>query len=235
MPTKHYIDPNIGEIVVYKRISSKKISLRVSNNKIKVFQPKWLSFYLGFKFAKSHESWIIEQKNNINLKKIENGQLVGKKHIINFVKSDKNRGYIKNNSINIYFNVEVNTYKDQIIQDIAKKTIKRALHIEAKDLLTERIKNISRSNNIYYSELRVRPMRSRWGSCDSKKNITLNIYLMLMPWDLIDYVIVHELIHTKVLNHSADFWNQLYSIMPDYKLRKQNINKIHNEISYMQI
>ena len=235
MPIKHYNDPVIGEIVVYKRKFSKKLSLRLSNDKIKVFQPNWLSFYLGYKFAKSHENWIIEQKNNINLKIIENGQLIGKKHIINFVKSDKNRGYIKDNSINIYFNGELNTYKDQIIQDIAKKTIKRALRIEAKDLLPERIRDISKSNNMFYSALRLKPLKSRWGSCDSKKNITLNIYLMLLPWDLIDYVISHELVHTKVLNHSADFWNQLSIIMPDYKLRKQSINKIQNDILYLQI
>ena len=60
-----------------------------------------------------------------------------------------------------------------------------------------------------------------WGSCSSKNNINLNYLLVMAPMSVIDYVIVHELVHTIHRNHSANFWKSVESIMPDYKEQKQ--------------
>ena len=63
----------------------------------------------------------------------------------------------------------------------------------------------------------------RWGSCDSKRNIVLNLYLMELPWELIDYVLFHELTHTEVLRHGPDFWSAMKRVLPDVQRRRKAI------------
>lgn len=78
----------------------------------------------------------------------------------------------------------------------------------------------------------VRRARTRWGSCRSgSSDISLNIFLMNMPVECIEYVILHELVHILHPNHSAEFWNTLEKLMPDYNQRKEYIkNNIETEI-----
>ncbi len=72
--------------------------------------------------------------------------------------------------------------------------------------------------------LRFRYMVSRWGSCcPSQKAVTLNKYLICVPIECIEYVIVHELAHFFELNHSSAFWKTVEAIMPDWRARKQKL------------
>ena len=81
--------------------------------------------------------------------------------------------------------------------------------------------------SIPYPKLKIRKMTSRWGVCNTKTNtITLNLELMHYELDCLDYVIVHELSHLIVPNHSKDFWNIVSKYYPNYKeIRK----KLRNE------
>ena len=67
----------------------------------------------------------------------------------------------------------------------------------------------------------VKRLKSRWGSCDQHTNIILNIFLMQLPWECIDYVLLHELTHTNVLHHGPDFWLAMTQVLPNVtQLRK---------------
>lgn len=68
-----------------------------------------------------------------------------------------------------------------------------------------------------YGKISIRRQRTRWGSCSSSKNLNFNCLLMLMPNDIIDYVIVHELCHINEMNHSPKFWNDVAKFVPNYK------------------
>ncbi|ABN51778.1 MAG TPA: M48 family peptidase [Hungateiclostridium thermocellum] len=70
-------------------------------------------------------------------------------------------------------------------------------------------------------KLTVREQKTRWGSCSSKGNISLNWKLVMAPMEVIDYVIVHELCHMKEMNHSKNYWNIVKSIIPDFELRRK--------------
>lgn len=235
MPGKLFIDQEIGEVMVYKRKGSKRLSLKVIGQKIKIIQPSWLSYSVGYKFAQSNKSWIKTQLSTSKLKKIEHGQKIGKNHTINFFKSHKTRTYIKNNNIDIYYNKSETFQDDEIIQKKAKEAIKKALQKEADQLLRERLNMLSTEYGYHYNGLVFKTMKTRWGSCNSKKIITLNVYLLLLPWDLIDYVLLHELTHTEHMNHSKEFWQEMEKNMTDYKLRKQELKQIHQEITFLQI
>jgi predicted metal-dependent hydrolase len=83
-----------------------------------------------------------------------------------------------------------------------------------------------------YQQVRLKTQKTLWGSCSGVNNINLNYLLIMAPMNVIDYVIVHELAHTKIKNHSKDFWQLVESILPKYKASKSwlknNGYKLHN-------
>jgi predicted metal-dependent hydrolase len=88
---------------------------------------------------------------------------------------------------------------------------------KAKRVLSRRLNYLSVKYGFTYNRVFIRNQRTRWGSCSNKDNISLNIKLIRMPDDLIDYVILHELVHTRFKNHSRQFWNELDKILPNAK------------------
>jgi len=80
---------------------------------------------------------------------------------------------------------------------------------EAKRRIIARLTELARRYGFTYSKVSIRNQRSRWGSCSTKGNINLNIKLVALPPELCDYVILHELAHTRVHNHSPKFWQEL--------------------------
>ena len=79
----------------------------------------------------------------------------------------------------------------------------------AKKTLAGRLKQLADKYGFRYGRLSVRSQRTRWGSCSPKNNISLNARLVKLPGELVDYVILHELVHTRVHNHSRKFWAEL--------------------------
>ena len=79
----------------------------------------------------------------------------------------------------------------------------------AREILNKRLDYLCEKYNFSYSKLSIRNQKTRWGSCSSKNNISLNAKLIQLPKQLIDYVILHELVHTNIKNHSKEFWDTL--------------------------
>jgi predicted metal-dependent hydrolase len=103
------------------------------------------------------------------------------------------------------------------VQSAVKKTAERALRKEAEKLLPPRLGELAKKHGFTYKSIRIKKLTSRWGSCSSERVITLNYFLMQLPWRLIDYVLIHELVHTKHLNHSSGFWSEFDRTMPGAK------------------
>ena len=78
-----------------------------------------------------------------------------------------------------------------------------------KKILIQRLNELSEKHGLSYNRVFVKNQKTRWGSCSEKKNINLNINLVRLPEVLMDYAIMHELVHTKILNHSTRFWELL--------------------------
>jgi len=79
----------------------------------------------------------------------------------------------------------------------------------ARKILTDRLKQLAGKHGFRYGKLSIRAQRTRWGSCSTKNNISLNVKLVKLHGELMDYVILHELVHTHVHNHSRKFWLEL--------------------------
>jgi hypothetical protein len=80
---------------------------------------------------------------------------------------------------------------------------------KAKRKLTGKLRYLAKKNGYSYNRVFIRSQKTRWGSCSHKNNISLNVKLVKLPDELMEYVILHELVHTRIKNHSRDFWTEL--------------------------
>jgi predicted metal-dependent hydrolase len=88
---------------------------------------------------------------------------------------------------------------------------------KAREKITPRVKKWSKITGLEYQELKFQRLDKRWGSCTPSNNILINIDAIKLPYSLIDYLIVHELIHTKIKNHSKEFWAELSKHISNWK------------------
>ena len=97
--------------------------------------------------------------------------------------------------------------------------------IQAKSHIKQRLNKLAKQHSLSYNAVSIRNQKTRWGSCSSKNNISLNIKLVMLPDELMDYVILHELIHTKVKNHSREFWSQLDGLVKYAKKKDSQLKQ----------
>lgn len=96
----------------------------------------------------------------------------------------------------------------------------------ARTYLKLRLDKLSHEFNLPYNRLTIRAQKTRWGSCSSKKNINLNYRLLFIEKNLLDYILLHELVHTVHMNHSKAFWLYFESLMPDARRRDKQVNQM---------
>jgi predicted metal-dependent hydrolase len=79
----------------------------------------------------------------------------------------------------------------------------------ARKKITSRLRELARANGFTFGKVSTRNQRTRWGSCSGKGNLSFNLKLVILPQELMDYVIFHELVHTRIHNHSPRFWQEV--------------------------
>ena len=127
------------------------------------------------------------------------------------------RGWIKKN-LNKMRQME----QDYKILSIKFKDIDRH---EARKILIKRIDELAKVHGLSYNRVFIRNQKTRWGSCSSKNNISLNIKLVRLPERLTDYVIIHELVHTRIKSHNKKYYAALEQIVNDRKSLDQELKK----------
>lgn len=112
-------------------------------------------------------------------------------------------------------NVEIiyppNTLFEQI-QPWLSNVIKEALRKQARLYLPPRLEQLAKEHGFSYERVCINSARTRWGSCSGKRHINLSLYLMILPSHLIDYVLLHELCHTREMNHGPKFWTLMNQV-----------------------
>lgn len=111
----------------------------------------------------------------------------------------------------------------KIIEKENKKQKKKELYTkeEFKEIIEKNANELIQETGVRPNKITIKQIKYAWGSCSSKKNITLNLELIKYSQQAIRYVILHELCHLKYMNHSKDFWNLVEKYMPNYKQIKK--------------
>jgi len=111
------------------------------------------------------------------------------------------------------------------IQWAIKKGIIEAFRLEAKKHLPPRVALLADRFGFKFNKIFIKNMKSRWGSCSAINNINLNLQLMRFPDELIDYIILHELVHTRIKNHGKLFWQQVAAICPNHMEHRRQLRR----------
>jgi len=91
---------------------------------------------------------------------------------------------------------------------------------QASEVLTQRVQRNASQHGFRYTQVKITSARMRWGSCSSRGTLSFAWRLVMAPLPVIDYVVLHELVHLHVKNHSQEFWGKVKLLMPDYAQRR---------------
>lgn len=111
--------------------------------------------------------------------------------------------------------------REQYREQALSKEELQELATQAMKLIPQKVHYYAQIIGVTYGRVTIRNQRTRWGSCSGKGNLNFNCLLLLMPEEVLDYVVVHELCHRKEMNHSARFWEEVEKILPDYRQRRK--------------
>lgn len=116
------------------------------------------------------------------------------------------------------------------VQTLVKNAVMRAMRKKAEEYLPPLVQYWSGLFDLPYNKVTISKARSRWGSCSSKRDISLSFYLMLLPAHLMDYVILHELAHTREMNHGPKFWELLNQLTDGKALALRKELRMHRPV-----
>ncbi len=230
MATKTVDIPELGTVTLYKRRGNRSLRLSVgANGEIRVSLPSWVPYKAGEQFAKSKLEWILTHRQKTRASGLAHGQAIGKAHRLHFEPSamaTKVTTRLHQNQIQV---THPSAYESlhPAVQRAAQAASIRALRKEAEALLPQRLRDLALQTGFAYRSVGVKQLKSRWGSCSAQQEIILNLFLMQLPWHLIDYVLLHELTHTKVMRHGAPFWKELEQHVPRARQLRKEISNHH--------
>jgi len=223
-------DEEFGEIIIRRSPQASSVKLRVApNGKLRVSMPTYAPLFLAKQLIKSNRNQLRDiLKKHDPVQDFHHDKQIGKSHKIVVITEDTTETKVQKKGLNIVVHLAANdTLKDNHVIRMIRDECIKALRIEAKSYLPHRLKYMAKNHGFIYNKIRFSHSGGRWGSCNSQGTISLNIALMKLPFELIDYVLIHELSHTVQMNHSQDFWNVVSLCDPDYK-QKRKILKSHS-------
>ena len=176
-------------------------------------------------FINQKEDWILKKLDEVKNRRkkeitYENGDeiiFLGEKKYLEIINSSFEKVVVKGEKLCIYC-LENSTTKDR------ERIFKNWLKIEITEILRSMTYRLGKRIGYLPNEIRIRDMKTRWGSCISgKKVITYNLQLAFQPLPLIEYVVLHELAHIPFPNHQKEFWNFVEKFIPDWKERRKQL------------
>lgn len=206
----------IGEVSYIRSNRARNLSIRINQQgNIRVTIPRFVSQSMAERFFLSKQQWVLARLKELSIRDcgksmpVDGGtiQIRGREHPVRMLQGDEN----------------------------VEEAIWRVLRRVALNYLPDRVKKLSEEHGFNISGLKIRRMKTRWGSCTARGSINLNCWLMMIPEYLSDYVILHELVHTRIPNHGERFWQELDSVTGGLsrqyrkELRKHQIMCFHEQ------
>ena len=218
-------DTEFGTIIIRRSSLARSLRLKVDHRGIlTISMPKRAPLYLAKRLVDETREQIRHSlaRSETQLTVLKHGDLIGKSHRLAIRQGEPLSGRVIGTFIEITVPAHMPINSPEI-QTYIKEVSLKALRAQAKAYLTRQLHMLATQHGFTYDAVRFSNAGTRWGSCSSSGTISLNIWLMQLPFELIDYVIIHELCHTKQMNHSPSFWSLLENILPDYKQHRRTL------------
>lgn len=230
--------PEVGEVLLTKSKRAKRVNIKVAPFKgVQVTVPYRVTFASAEKLVREKKSWLL--KHLPNMQKMENELTIFTpdtrfetfSHELVFVEdsSSELRARTSQNQLRIIYPANTN-FQSSENQYFIRHCIIETYRREAKVFLPQRVLELALLHNFRFKSVHVKNAKTRWGSCSYDNKINLNLHLMRLPEHLRDYVILHELCHTQVKNHSQDFWNLMDKVTGNGRGLDKELNQWQIEV-----
>lgn len=172
-------------------------------------------------FVQSKERWILkhyqsqlqyDDERKAFHDRIEAGKIdiLGIPHTLEFLAGRQRKVYRENEELKIVLLPDDPA-------EYRRYYLYESLKLLAKGYLTARTQELAQATDSVVNTIRIKDLKTKWGSCSGKSNINLNWHLFLLDHQVVDYVIIHELMHLREMNHSKRFWAWVEHFYPHYK------------------
>lgn len=224
---KEFTDDIVGRVQVRRHHNSRHIRFRLSPRRELIATVPPRTPLIAIKAAvrasrKNIKRLVDDQEHQVSY---HSQQKIGQSHKLIFIESaasSKPTSKRQGTLITVHLPTDMTTDHPDA-QAAAQTMAIKALDRESRAYLPRRLSTLAMRHGHSYMRVRYTHTTSRWGSCSSNGTISLNIALMKLPIDLIDYVLVHELCHTKQMNHSKDFWDLVHQADPHWRDHRRQI------------
>lgn len=205
-----YDHPVLGPIEIERVARARNIRISVRRGRVRVAYPWFTSRERALQFLDTKLDWAratLEKQQRTEAERVIRPPFRTRQHELRVVTDERaTRACVRITSDAITLRLPASAdIADVESQELINKGVTEALHREARELLPAMVEVVSRRTGLNYRSVAIRATRSKWGSCSSRNDLSLSVYLMLLPDHLIEYIIVHELCHTVHRNHSAEF------------------------------
>lgn len=224
-----FVDEEFGRIP-YKRVAnSRYVRIRLgTDGTLRASLPLFAPIKSIGKLVDSSRTELRRLVGNRVAHTYQDGQKIGHSHTLRFTpnRSHALKHVVKGQVVHISYPQELDQASPSV-QEVVREGVAKALRTESKAYLPRRLAFLAQQGDFNYERVRFAHQSGRWGSCSSSGTISLNIALMALPLELIDYVLIHELSHTRQMNHSDAFWNIVGTYYPNYKAARKSL-KLHS-------
>ena len=203
------------------RTNRTTISIRITDDgEVEVRAPKNIDEKIILKVIKKKEQWI---KRKIDEIKIRDPQFKRKEFV-------NGEGFLY---LGKYYRLQIVDNQDVPLKLqgyflLSRKYLPQAREVfinwykrKAYKKIEERAQFYSKMTGLKYNKINITNAQKRWGSCSPNRNLNFSWRLIMAPIPIIDYVVVHELVHLKIKNHTKEFWNSVKVIIPEYEKHTQ--------------
>ena len=220
-------DEEFGKVTIRRSARATQVRLRVApDGTLRASLPLYAPAFLVKRLIASSRQELRELLSQAQpTAEYIDGMRIGKSHTL-IVRPVKGPLNVTRRGQQVIVNLpESESLNDSGVVRAVRDGIITALRVEAKSYLPKRLAFLANKFGFSYKKVRFSHASGRWGSCTSEGTISLNIALMKLPFEQIDYVLIHELAHTKQMNHSPEFWAQVAVGDPQYKEHRKALKQ----------
>ena len=210
----------------------KNIYISIQNGEVVVKAPWYVTQSQIQDLIESKRKWIMQKLNEYQesprkVKEYYDGerfQIMGANYYLNIYYKETTKAIlnVENGKIVVVLPIE---YSDRDNTEQIKKMVNKMYYMIAEKEVENSFEKMRKLVGLAPEEFRIKKIKTAWGTCSSRKKITINQDIAMYSKKAIDYVVLHEICHLRYMNHSKNFWNMVAKYMPDYKDAEAELKK----------